>query len=191
MQLTHWAQLVVPSHGDGSPDELLADDADTLEFDVDKPEPPWPPRPDPPLPTGSTTTLAPQAARYIVRAPNNIEEASFLIIDAELSRAKAHTRASGRIRLSARHFPNAIDGASHETWRRRLAVSWILPHWMHVPNREEGTRSRSPLRGLARKSSCRFRHESYVRVVTAADVMDAVAAEDTAFMATSRLVRYA
>ncbi len=40
VQLTHFSQLVVPSHGDGSPDEVLDDVEDTLEFDVDKPEPP-------------------------------------------------------------------------------------------------------------------------------------------------------
>lgn len=41
VQLTHCSQLLVRSHGDGWPDELLVEEEDeTLEFEEDKPEPP-------------------------------------------------------------------------------------------------------------------------------------------------------
>jgi len=43
VQLTHVSQLLVKSHGDGWPDELLEtdeEDDDPVEFVEDKPEPP-------------------------------------------------------------------------------------------------------------------------------------------------------
>lgn|GEM_PF-5401160 len=79
-QSTHFSQLVVPSQGDGSPDELLELDVDDpLELDVDELLPPWPAPPEPPLPE-STTTFPPQPgaqAQEMVRAPMNNGKVSF------------------------------------------------------------------------------------------------------------------
>lgn len=81
VQLTHWAQFICKSHGEGCPDELFdVELVDVLEFDEDKPEPPCPVPPAPPVPGSSKTTLAPHAEENIVRAPNNIGKASCFII---------------------------------------------------------------------------------------------------------------
>lgn len=143
-QFTQLSQLFVMSHGDGAPDELdelaAMDEPDepdelleaateatvTLAIVVDKPEPPCPippVPPAPPTPGESTTTFAPQPRAIVVRSPNQNGEESFFIIGAESTRRPVAGRASGLRRPRAIHFPNTIVEVSHDSWRRRSAVS--------------------------------------------------------------------
>jgi hypothetical protein len=81
VQLMHFSQLEVPSHGDKPPVELLVVELDDelVVDENDPPPPPWPNPPAPPIPS-STTTLAPHAVVKMVRAPSNLRKKRVWVI---------------------------------------------------------------------------------------------------------------
>lgn len=132
------------------------------------------------------TTLPPQAIKQIVRAPRNIEKESVCFIAVQCTQGTELGRTSGQHHPLVTHFPNVIVGVSDESWRRRLAESWTLLHWIHVRNPEGVTRSWCRSNGLAQRSSSPCRRVSFAHDVMGAAATDVVDAVDIASMETQK-----